>query len=448
MKQQEQAKILIKLIKKELTNKQAASRLGLSVRQTQRKKQAFLKGGLESLIHKSKGRSSKCSYAEELKLHIIELYRSEFPGWNFKHFHEKLEPEFSLQISYSSVYRSLTDYNFISPRKKKHKPKVHPPRARRENAGELVQVDASKHYWLGGDEYYHLHGAIDDATGIVTACVLQKEETSLGYQLVLAETIRSYGIPAELYTDYRTVFQPNQCELSLEEELAGKTIQATRFSRMLERLGVGIKSTMVPQAKGRIERLWGSFQDRLIKELARANITTIEEANHFIANSFLPDYNKRFASTIDSNRNYFTPVAKDFDYNLMLAISTSRQIQHHCYIKLDNIYYVIEKDNRPIHINTKDKLEVFLCLDGSKRLLYQGNYYNLRAVRLDEIKERESRKQSLRSPAKTAAELSEVRRQSALKSNTPWRQTNAKFFIKKEGVTFSLNNRDDIFAGY
>lgn len=132
----------------------------------------------------------------------------------------------------------------------------HPPWERKEYAGELIQVDASKHKWFFGDDnYYHLHGSIDDSTGIVTGCYFTKEENIFGYQMVLYQTIKNYGIPECLYSDYRTVFQSNKKELSIEEELQGKQIENTRFTNMLKHNGIDIISTTNPMVKGRIERL-------------------------------------------------------------------------------------------------------------------------------------------------------------------------------------------------
>lgn len=147
---------------------------------------------------------------------------------------------------------------------------THPPRPRRENAGELIQVDASKHKWFYNDEtYYYLHGGIDDATGIVTSCFLTTQETIYGYQMIMKDTILNYGIPECLYTDYRTVFKSGKKELTLEEELSGKEIKNTRFANMLNYIGTDIISTIDPRSKGRIERLWRTFQDRLYKELKK-----------------------------------------------------------------------------------------------------------------------------------------------------------------------------------
>lgn len=174
---------------------------------------------------------SKKGYGNKLKEKIINLYNNEYFGWNVHHFNDALEDDYKIIVSDSFIYNLLTSKGIASPYKYKSKKKAHPLRARRENAGELIQVDASKHQWIYGDtNYYYLHGGIDDSTGKVTSCFLAKEETVYGYQMIMRDTIRDYGIPECLYTDYRTIFKSNKKQLTIEEELQGKEIKNTKFS--------------------------------------------------------------------------------------------------------------------------------------------------------------------------------------------------------------------------
>lgn len=374
----EQAKIitLAQLCNGQISNSQASIELGLSIRQTQRKKKAYLENGAVSVKHGNLGKKSSRSYSDKLKEKIVSIYKNEYYGWNYSHFNNELEDYYNIIVSRQFVYRLLTERIGPSPQAKKHKPKSHPPRDRKEYAGELIQVDASKHHWLEGDgNYYYLHGSIDDATGIVTACVLMEEECILGYQIILKDTMMRYGIPKCLYTDYRTVFQSPK-KLSLEEQIDGKEVEEPRYVQMLRRNRIDIISTTNPRAKGRIERLWRTFQDRLVKELAKKHITTKEEANHYINEVFLPKYNARFASKINYNKNMFRPVLDNFNYNLELAITTKRKVLHNSYIKLDGQYYVIYKDSKSQFIHSRESDVVFL-LNGEKKLRVHDVYYDL-----------------------------------------------------------------------
>ena len=423
MKQLKTANILQQLIDGKIKNNDAARELSLTVRQVQRKKKDFMLLGPKSVIHKSKGKPSSRGYSSSLKEEIVAIYRSEYNGWNFSHFNEFLEYEHNITVSQSVVYNTLTAKGIKSPSRKKHKPKGHPPRARKENAGELIQVDASDHAWIElSGVMHHLHGAIDDATSIVLSCVLQPEETTYGYQLMLKEIIENYGIPNCLYTDFRTVFQSPK-KLTPEEELAGKEIGATRFGEMLDYLGIDIISTMCPQAKGRIERLWRTFQDRLVKELRKEHITSLEEANRYIREVFLPRYNARHASTIDCNKNMFVPVYDGFDYNKELALRAHQRVCHGTYIQSDGNTYAIFKDGEPCRINTGLDVDVFICLDGTRKIYYENSWYDLKKI------ERVRPPKPIK-PKRTQAEINASKSHKQA-NNHPWK-TNMMMRTRKE----------------
>ena len=170
-KEQRLNDIITKFISKEIDIRQTCRLSGLSERQVYRKQKAYKEKGIESIPHGLKLNPSKKGYDSKLKERIVKLYNEEYFGWNFHHFNDALEDDYKIIVSDSFIYTLLTSKGIASPYKYKSKKKFHPPRPRRENAGELIQVDASKHQWLYGDEnYYYLHGGIDDATGKVTSC--------------------------------------------------------------------------------------------------------------------------------------------------------------------------------------------------------------------------------------------------------------------------------------
>ena len=383
MKEKRTNDILVKLISKDISMKDAMRLTGLSERQLFRKKKDYLLNGISSIPHKLRGKTNDKGYSKIFKDKIINLYKEEYNGWNFYHFNDILEDYHKIKVSDSFIYKLLTSNGIESPHKYKTKKKNnHPPRERRENAGELIQVDASKHQWFYGDpNYYYLHGGIDDSTGIVTSCFFQKEETTFGYQMILKETIENYGIPECLYTDFRTVFKSTKKELTLDEELEGKEIKNTRFANMLNHIGTDIISTMNPCAKGRIERLWRTFQDRLYNELKKKNIHTIEEANQYLKNVFIPKYNAKFALPIDNNKNFFISPQENFDYNIELAIWDERKIYHNSYLKYNNQYHIILDNNEKAFISTSKKCKVYKFLDGTEHLLYSDKFYDLKSIK-------------------------------------------------------------------
>lgn len=410
--------ILTKLCSKEIGYEEAGKLLGLSKRQLQRKKAAFKKKGASAIPHKLKGQPSGRGYGYELKEKIIKLYLEEYYGWNFCHFGDALEDDHHTFVSDSFIYNALTKAGIKSPKAKKHKPKAHPPRPRKEFAGELVQVDASDHAWIElCGEKHHLHGAIDDATGIVLSCILQKEETTHGYQLMLKEIIANYGIPECLYTDYRTVFQSNK-RLTLEEQLSSKEVGATRFAEMADGLGIDIISTMTPQAKGKIERLWGTFQDRLVKELTKQHITSLDEANSYIRDVFLPRYNARFASRIDYTKNRFVRVPEDFNYNEKLALRAHQRVCHGTYVVSEGkTYAIFDSTNEPARIGARESVDVYIFLDGTRCIFYQEKWYSLKEIARIEVPKMK------KAPKRTNEEVSKLRSEAGKKgaANSPWK---------------------------
>lgn len=416
MKEQRTNDIMVKLISKEISMNDAIRLTGLSERQLYRKKKGYLKNGINSIPHKSRGKPNGKGYSKKLKDEIVRLYIEEYNGWNFYHFNDALEDYHKIKVSDSFIYVLLTSKGIEFPHKYKVKKKnTHPPRERRENAGELIQVDASKHQWFYGDSnYYYLHGGIDDCTGKVTSCFFQKEETTFGYQIILKETIENYGIPECLYTDYRTVFKSTKKELTLDEELEGKEIKNTRFANMLDHIGTDIISTMNPCAKGRIERLWRTFQDRLYNELKKKNIHTIEEANQYLKEIFIPKYNARFALPIDNTKNHFISPQKDFNYNIELAIWSEHKIYHNSYLKYNKQYHVILDNNEKVYIPTSGKVKVYKYLDGTEHILYNDKFYDLKAVK-------EYKSQTVKPITISLKSKEEINKSKAHKpTNSPW----------------------------
>jgi len=380
-KEQKTNDIMVRLVAKKIKVKDAARVLNLSKRQILRKKKAYIAEGIASIPHKNRGITTGRGFSQTLKSEIIDLYHNEYPNWNFHHFNNALEDNHGIKVSHSFLYNLMKITGIESPCKYKKRKRSYPPRPRKEFAGELLQCDASKHQWLPFDKgYYYLHGAIDDATGIVTAAYLCEQETIIGYQRVLEQTIKNYGLPECLYTDFRTIFQSNKRVLSLDEELKGKKLDNTKFCKMLKHLGIDIISTVNPRAKGRIERLWRTFQDRLFKELRRLKITTIKEANDFLLNEFIPTYNSRFASQIDSNKNLFVWVENDFDFNSQLAIWETKHIQHSCYISFKGSYHIIFENDMPVNFQTKAPVDVYTFLDGSVNVFYKDKFYKTMTV--------------------------------------------------------------------
>jgi hypothetical protein len=293
-KEQTRLIVLNQLERKELNIDKGALLLKLSERQTWRLLAFYRQEGAAGLVHGNRERIPANAFPTEFKERIIELAISKYAGFNHSHLSEKLAECEQICISRSSVRRILLEKGIRSPRKRQT-PRHRSRRERYPREGMLLQTDGSPHDWLEGrGPKLCLIGAIDDATNKVPSAVFQEQETTEGYMRMLEDIVLKQGIPLALYHDRHSIFELSENALpSLEEQLAGKRPK-TQFGRLLEELGIESISANSPQAKGRIERLWGTFQDRLSSELRLAGARTMEEANRVLA-WFLPEYNRKFA---------------------------------------------------------------------------------------------------------------------------------------------------------
>jgi hypothetical protein len=245
------------------------------------------------LTHGNRGRKPVNTIEEDLRRQVVELAEDKYYGFNQQHFTEKLADKEGISLSRSTVRRILLARGIRSPLKRRA-PKHRSRRERYPQEGQLLQTDGSPHDWLEGrGPELCLICAIDDATNDIPYAHFQESEDTKGYMLMLKDIILKRGIPLALYHDRHSIFEVNPVkEPSLEEQLAG-TKPLTQIGRLLHELGINSIAANSPEAKGRIERLWKTFQDRLTSELRLAGANTREAANQ-ILKSFLPEYNQRF----------------------------------------------------------------------------------------------------------------------------------------------------------
>lgn len=272
--------------------RRAAALLQLSPRQVKRLKRKFRSGGAAAMAHAGRGRASPRRLPEPLRRRVLCLARTTYAGFNDHHFTEKLGEVEGIAIGRETL-RQLLRAAGIGPPRQRRAPAHRQRRVRRAREGEMLQVDGSPHDWLEGrGPHITLLGFQDDATGKVVGAEFFPSESAEGYFCVWRSVLRRYGVPLSLYGDRCGVFVRNDTHWSVEEQLAGRR-QPTQFGRALEQLGVTFIPANSPQAKGRIERLWGVFQDRLSSELRLAGAADLAAANQ-VLRRFLPDYNRRF----------------------------------------------------------------------------------------------------------------------------------------------------------
>ncbi|MBI4493682.1 MAG: ISNCY family transposase, partial [Chloroflexi bacterium] len=293
-REQLRAMVLNRVLAQEWSQREAAEAVGLSERQIRRLLAEYEREGPKALIHGNRGRQPAHTLPAEVRERVVALARDQYAGFNHQHLTERLVDVEQLVVGRTTVRQMLLEAGLPSPRTRRP-PQHRSRRERKPQAGMLLQADGSRHRWLGADgPYLTLIGGIDDATGTVPWALFREQEDAQGYMLWLWQVVEREGIPLALYVDRHGIFKRDpRRPLTLEEELAGGPLP-TQFGRVLAELGITPIYALSPEAKGRVERLWGTLQDRLVSELRLAGATTREAANQVLV-EFLPRFDARFA---------------------------------------------------------------------------------------------------------------------------------------------------------
>ena len=408
-------RVINQTIDKILTIREAAELLNLCERQIIRIKKGVELEGPISIIHKSRGGKPKHSIDNETKESIINLKEAKYKESNFSHFTELLEEYESINVSYPTVYRILTGAGIRSP-KVHRKSKGHHRRKRKPQKGMLVQIDASPYTWIIGGNSFELHGAIDDATSEILALYFTPTECMEGYFEIVRQIILNHGIPFSFYCDRHTIFvSPNDGKLSIEDQLEGKNTNLTQFGRAMAELGINIIKAYSPQAKGRIERLWGTLQSRLPVEFKISGITTIEQANAFLA-EFIIKYNKKFGVEPENANPAFRNMDPGINIDYILCIKKERTVIEGSAFSYDGHYYQLIKNGKNANALPKAKLTVLTSKNIGVKALYSDIVYDTKM--LDERP-----KKSVVIKTKTSEKQNKV---TAPSLDHPWKQPASK----------------------
>ncbi len=353
-----------------ITGREAAEVLGLSLRHVRRILAAYRKEGAAALAHGNRGNKAHNALDDGGKRRVLELAQSTYAGCNTQHFTELLAERECISISRSAVRLILLREGLKSPRKRRP-PKHRSRRERYPREGMLLQIDGSRDDWLEGrGPYLSLIGAIDDATGKVPYALFRDEEDSQGYTLLLRHIVEKQGIPEALYHDGHGIFIRSRKEPeSLEEQLAGRR-KPTQFGRVMEELGIISITSLSPQARGRIERLWGTFQYRLKSELRIAGAMTIEEANLVLCD-FLPRFNERFAVLAREPGLAYHPIPDDFNPDEVFCFKYERSVGKDNVVRFGgHRLQIMPTDGRLSYVRAR--VEVHERMNGSLAVYYEG----------------------------------------------------------------------------
>lgn len=399
--------IISKIISRELTTKEAMIKLNLTERQIYRLKKLYIEQGEESFIHGNRGKANPNKKDDAIINELEELYLKDFYDFNFEQFYEKII-DGKYDISYDAMLKRFTSDGILSPLAHKktlrdYKETMKEVISNKDEAvqqekielyksriiayekahtrrssnlfvfGQEIRMDACEKFWFGGIVSY-LHLAVDKATKKVLFGWFEYEEITRGYYVLLFHIIINYGTPAKIKADNRSTFSANNAKVKDKKNFL------TQFGKTCERLNITLETTSVSTAKAHVERENGTFKNRLIAELRYEGITTIDEANDYLNNVFIPEMNKKFSYVIDEK----TSLMRENDYTeeeLKLIISERKEkvIDNASCISNNYKYYIpINPETGEITCFSKGtKCTLIINYDGEYWCEIENHYYQL-----------------------------------------------------------------------
>jgi transposase len=361
---------LIKMVEgRKITLREAGEKMSVSYRQAKRIRRAIRDRGMKGLVHGNRGRPSKRRMDDWLREKVLALSKEVYWDFNDAHFTEKLRECEGVEVSRETV-RKLRRQSGMGPKRRRRGPRHRKRRERKAQEGWMVLWDGSPHPWFGPDlAPCCLMATIDDATGKLLAARFFPFEGSSGYLWLLKEMVKKYGIPISIYQDRHGALHRNDPHWSLEEQLAGRQ-EPTQVGLALQALGIEAIPALSPQAKGRVERLFATLQDRLIAELRLKGIQTIQEANAFLESVFLRDFNRRFAVRPRESQKAWREVPKTLDLDRIISFRYRSVVGNDNSIRIGGL--VLDVPPGPARRSyAKANVEVRQLLNGSWKVYYQ-----------------------------------------------------------------------------
>ena len=334
----------------------------MSERTFRRYRRRWEADGLEGLFDRRLGRACSRRVPVDRVAWVLEQYRSRHMGWTVKHFHDHLRARHGFTLSYSWTKAALQHAGLVSraPRRGAHRRR----RPRKPCVGMMLHQDGSRHEWLTGQPPLDLIVTLDDATSEIYSAFLVEEEGTASTFRALRQVFAARGLPGALYTDRGSHYFHTP-------EAGGKVDRSkpTQVGRALHQLGIEHIAAYSPEARGRSERAFGTLQDRLVKELALAGIDTVEAANRFIANTYLPDHNRRFATPPELEDSAFVPLLHPGQADDILCIQEERTVANDNTVRYANrVLQIPAGPARPHYV--KARVRVHHYPDGTLALFH------------------------------------------------------------------------------
>jgi transposase len=412
-KKELQRKTIFDLVKiGQISQKDASKRLGLSYRQIRRSYQRYLKDGEQGLIHRNRGKLSHHAFSPVIKKSVIALFKEKYWDFGPTLAAEKLEEDDTIKLSAETLRTWLKLEGLWLPKRKR---KAHRSRrARRSRFGELLQMDGSIHAWFTGIETKQcLMNLIDDATGKTLALLDTGETTDAAFRL-LKWWIKLHGIPMAIYVDLKSLYiSPKSLRHNDEDEFV-EPEWLTHFSRACKTLGIEVIKAYSPQAKGRVERNHGVYQDRFVKELRLRGINTIEGANKLLQSRFIDNLNKKFMKEPASMEDAHIALIPGQNLDEIMCWEYTRTVHNDWVVRFENQFLQIQKAKN-MSIRPKQKVILKRHLNGKITLWNKGIKLSYCFIQQRVKEQKETREYSQQARSKNSREN---------KSKTPWSQFN------------------------
>lgn len=411
--------VLARVRSKELRLMDAGELLGVSYRQAKRLWKRYRKEGAAGLKHGSAGRQSHRAYDERFRRKVLGLVRRKYSGAIGERFGptlaaEHLGSEDGLKIDAETLRRWMLGEGLWSRerRRKRHRRR----RERKEHFGELVQMDGSFHRWLeergpGGC----LMDLVDDATNR-TLARLGEEETIWAASGALRGWIERYGVPKALYVDWKNLYKR---AATAGERMRGEE-PMTQFGRMCEKLGIEVIAASSPQAKGRVERIHGTHQDRLVKKLRRKGIRTHAEANAYLEGEYLPEHNERFGRAAAREEDYHGRAPKAAELDKIFRLESERVVSEDWVVRYENRFLQLEPESQH-YAPARGKVVVCEGPKGDLEIEYRGHAVQWREIAVPVRAKKGVEGQRRKQPAPNQAAPT-VKRKWVPPPDHPWRQ--------------------------
>lgn len=376
--------IIEKVIKKELKQVEAAEILNMSDRQVRRVVVAVRKEGASGVVHHLRGRGSHRKLSEEIRDKAMGLCRKKYEGFGPLFASEKLSELDGIKVSKETIRQWMIGDGLWQVRRGGGKKNHLQWRERKAHYGQMLQMDGSHHDWLEGrGSWLVLMGQIDDATSQVSGRFYEYEGTMPALDS-MKRYVKEKGIPTSVYLDRHTTYK-SWAKETVEDELCGRKA-LSHFGKACEKIGIEVIHAHSPQAKGRVERLFQTLQDRLVKELRLAGATTLEEANA-VLEKFLKEFNRRFSVDSREPGNLHREVSRGVDLNAVFSVETMRALRNDNTVVHNKQWFQVLISTKAKKIVVQERTDGRICLWGNGReLKYKSISGPIRRARIPKVR--------------------------------------------------------------